>query len=146
MRQNLAMKTERRSRRAFVGYAGAAFAGVAAGPFLRSTPAAFAPGTADAQDADLIIINAKVYTVDPGAPRAEALAVKGGRFLAVGSSADMKALAGKSTQTFDAKGMTVVPGFTDCHNHAPGTTLLYEVIVGNPYDVEFVTIRSIVEK
>jgi predicted amidohydrolase YtcJ len=42
--------------------------------------------------------------------------------------------------------MTVVPGFIDCHNHAPGTTLLYEVLVGNPYEVEFVTIDSIVDK
>src|SRR6185312_8519412 len=36
--------------------------------------------------------------------------------------------------------------FIDCHNHAPGTTLLYDVLVGNPYEVEFVTIDSIVEK
>jgi predicted amidohydrolase YtcJ len=42
--------------------------------------------------------------------------------------------------------MTVVPGFIDCHNHAPGETLLYEVLVGNPYVVELVTISSIVEK
>jgi predicted amidohydrolase YtcJ len=42
--------------------------------------------------------------------------------------------------------MTIVPGFIDCHNHAPGNTLLYEVIVGNPYVVEFVTIASIVDK
>jgi predicted amidohydrolase YtcJ len=42
--------------------------------------------------------------------------------------------------------MTVVPGFIDCHNHAPGNTLLYEVIVGNPFEVEYVTIKSIVEK
>src|SRR5215469_4262176 len=42
--------------------------------------------------------------------------------------------------------MAIVPGFIDCHNHAPGTTLLYDVIVGNPYVVEFVTISSIVEK
>ena len=42
--------------------------------------------------------------------------------------------------------MTIVPGFIDCHNHAPGDTLLYEVIVGNPFEVEFVTIRSIVDK
>ena len=107
---------------------------------------AAAAAVADAQDADLVVINAKVYTVDARMPRAEAFAVKGGRFVAVGSTADIKALAGKSTQTFDAKGMTVVPGFCDCHNHAPGTTLLYDVIVGNPYEVEFVTITSIVEK
>ena len=42
--------------------------------------------------------------------------------------------------------MTVVPGFTDCHNHAGGDVLLYEVLVGNPFEVEFVTIDSIVDK
>jgi predicted amidohydrolase YtcJ len=42
--------------------------------------------------------------------------------------------------------MTVVPGFIDCHNHAGGDILLYEVLVGNPYDVEFVTIASIIGK
>jgi hypothetical protein len=99
-----------------------------------------------ARDADLVVFNAKVYTVDPQSPRAEAFAVKNGRFIAVGNSADIKALAGKSTQTLDAQQMTVVPGFIDCHNHAPGNTLLYEVLVGNPYEVEFVTIDSIVDK
>jgi hypothetical protein len=42
--------------------------------------------------------------------------------------------------------MTIVPGFIDCHNHAPGEMLLYEVVVGNPYEVEFVSIASIIEK
>ncbi|MEO8006861.1 MAG: amidohydrolase, partial [Betaproteobacteria bacterium] len=40
----------------------------------------------------------------------------------------------------------VVPGFIDCHNHAVGEVLLFEVLVGNPFDVEFVTIASIVDK
>src|SRR5260370_4345421 len=111
------MSTHRHSRREFVGLTGAGLAGVAAAPWLRATPAALAPG-ADGPEPDLIVVNAKVYTVDAAMPRAEAFAVKAGRFLAVGSSADMKALAGKSTQTYDAKGMTVVPGFCDCHNHA----------------------------
>jgi predicted amidohydrolase YtcJ len=100
----------------------------------------------DAPEPDLLIFNAKVYTVDPSMPKAEAFAVKAGRFTAVGSTADMKALAGKRTQTYDAKQMTVVPGFIDCHNHATGSVLLYEVLVGNPFVVEFVTIDSIVEK
>jgi predicted amidohydrolase YtcJ len=126
---------------------GAGLAVVAAAPWMTKGPAVLAAGLdADAQDADLVVTNAKVYTVDSAVPRAEAFAVKGNRFLAVGSTAEMKALAGKNSQTYDAKGMTIVPGFTDCHNHAPGATLLYEVIVGNPYEVEFVTIRSIVEK
>ncbi len=42
--------------------------------------------------------------------------------------------------------MTVVPGFIDCHNHAGGETLLNEVLVGNPFEVEFVSIRSIIGK
>ena len=80
------------------------------------------------------------------APKAEAFAVKGGRFVAVGSYAEVKPLIGKGTQTFDAKQMTVVPGFIDCHNHAGGDILLYDVIVGNPFEVEFVTIASIIDK
>jgi predicted amidohydrolase YtcJ len=97
-------------------------------------------------DPDLVVYNAKVYTVDSARPRAEAFAIAGSRFIAVGSVTDMRALAGKRTRTFDARGMTIVPGFIDTHNHADGTTLLYDVLVGNPFEVEFVTIRSIVEK
>jgi predicted amidohydrolase YtcJ len=142
-----AMTKSHHSRRELLGLTGIGLAWFAATPFITRGRAVLASGfDADAQDADLIVTNAKVYTVDSATPRAEAFAVKANRFLAVGSTAEMKALAGKSTQTYDAKGMTIVPGFTDCHNHAPGATLLYEVIVGNPYEVEFVTIRSIVEK
>ncbi|MEP6783877.1 MAG: amidohydrolase, partial [Acidobacteriota bacterium] len=103
-------------------------------------------GIAAGPDPDLIVVNAKVYTMDTRAPRAEAFAVKAGTFTAVGSSSDIRNLAGKNTQTFDAKGMTVVPGFIDCHNHAGGETLLNEVLVGNPFEVEFVSIRSIIGK
>src|SRR4029077_2536286 len=97
-------------------------------------------------DADLVVFNAKVYTIDSRLPRAEAFAAKGGRFVAVGNTADIKGLIGKNTQQFDARQMTVVPGFTDTHNHAGGDTLLYEVLVGNPFEVEFVTINSIIDK
>ena len=100
----------------------------------------------ETQDPDLVVFNAKVYTVDAAAPKVEAFAVKGGRFTALGTTSEMKALARKSTKTIDAKQMTIVPGFIDCHNHAPGNVLMYEVIVGNPYVVEFVTIDSIIEK
>jgi predicted amidohydrolase YtcJ len=137
------MKT--RSRREFVGLTGAGLAGLAGAPWL-DRPAGAAQAAADTPDVDLVVFNAKVYTVDAGVPRAEAFAVKAGRFVAVGTSQQMRALAGKNTQTFDARQMTVVPGFIDCHNHAPGDVLLYNVIVGNPFEVEFVTIRSIVDK
>src|SRR6266849_5820827 len=134
------MMNHRSSRREFMNLTGAGIAALVGGAW---------PGTAAAdegQDADLVVLNAKVYTVDSRAPRAEAFAVAAGRFVAVGSTQDIKAFIGKGTQTFDAKQMTIVPGFIDCHNHAPGEVLLYEVLVGNPYVVEFVTIDSIVEK
>jgi predicted amidohydrolase YtcJ len=130
------------SRRDFMGLSGAGIAGLIAG-------APWPGGAAElgsAQEPDLVVFNAKVYTVDPLVPRAQAFAVKAGRFVAVGSSDDIKSLIGKRTQAFDAGQMTVVPGFIDAHNHAPGAILLYEVLVGNPYEVEFVTIASIVDK
>jgi predicted amidohydrolase YtcJ len=96
--------------------------------------------------ADLIVVNARVITVDPRQPRAEAFAIKNGRFLAVGSSADIRNMIRTGVATWDAKGAAVVPGFIDTHNHAPGATLLYEVLVGNPFEVEFVTIDSIIQK
>jgi predicted amidohydrolase YtcJ len=130
----------RNSRREFMHLAGAGIAALAGGAWPQAAEAA------DGPDADLVVFNAKVYTVDSRAPKAEAFAVKAGRFSALGSSAEMKALIGKGTQQFDAKQMTIVPGFIDCHNHAPGDTLLYDVLVGNPYVVEFVTIDSIVDK
>ncbi len=133
------MTNHRRNRRTFLGLAGAGLAGLVGEP----RPSIAAP--ADAQDPDLVVFNAKIYTVDARAPKAEALAVKSGRFTAIGST-EIRAVAGKTTQTFDARQMTIVPGFIDCHNHAPGNTLLYEVLVGNPYVVEFVSIASIVEK
>src|SRR5262252_10627853 len=131
-----------RSRREFMGLvAGGGSTVLTCTPWLGR--AAFA---VESSDPDLVIFNAKVYTVDPLTPRAEAFAVKAGRFVAVGSSEEIKSLAARRTQTYDAQQMTIVPGFIDAHNHAPGAILLYEVLVGNPYDVEFVTIESIVEK
>ncbi|MEP6643249.1 MAG: amidohydrolase [Acidobacteriaceae bacterium] len=134
------MTNDRHSRRKFLGLSGAGIAALAGGPWLGATAAA------KAQGADLVVFNAKIHTVDPQATIAEALAVKAGHFAAVGSNSDIKGLIGQGTETFDARQMTIVPGFIDCHNHAPGNTLLYEVLVGNPYVVEFVTISSILEK
>jgi len=138
--------TERRTRREFLGLAAAGAAGMLTKPsFSDAQPFTAAP-FALAADPDIIVVNAKVYTMDPAMPRAEAFSISGGRIVAVGTSSEMRSLARKGTQTVDADQMTIVPGFTDCHNHAGGTTLLYEVLVGNPFEVEFVTIASIVEK
>jgi predicted amidohydrolase YtcJ len=67
--------------------------------------------------AELIVTNAKVLTMDDGAPRAEAVAVAGGKILAVGSVADIAVLAGPATRVIDAKGRTLLPGFVESHLH-----------------------------
>jgi predicted amidohydrolase YtcJ len=141
----------RATRREFINVTGGALAALVGAPSLAfSAPpiaqAATQAGTAGGRDPDVIVVNAVVYTMDSRAPRAEAFAVSNGRFTAVGSTIDIKGLAAKNTQTFDAKGMAVVPGFIDCHNHAGGEVLLNEVLVGNPFEVEFVSIQSIVDK
>ena len=76
---------------------------------------------------DLIVVNARVRTMDPASPRAQAFAVKGDRFLAIGSTADVRNLATRTTPVLDAAGMTVLPGFIDCHSHPRGVNELYEV-------------------
>src|SRR5215510_2304600 len=134
------------NRRDFLGLVAAGVAGVLTRTWLGDGRAYSVARTSQSADADLVVFNAKVYTMDSALPRAEAFAIHAGRFIAVGSTAEIKGLIGKRTQTFDAKQMTIVPGFIDCHNHAGGTTLLYEVLVGNPFEVEFVTIASIIEK
>ncbi|WP_439533602.1 amidohydrolase [Polymorphobacter sp.] len=101
---------------------------------------------AEAGEADQIIHNARIYTVDDRMPTASAMAIKGAMIMAVGDYDTLRGLAGKTTRIVDAKQMTIVPGFIDCHNHPIGETLVYEVLVGNPYQVEFVTIQSIIDK
>lgn len=70
--------------------------------------------------ADLIIINAKVHTMDSSRPTAEAIAVKGNRILAVGSTKELKKLAGPNTRVIDAHKDVVLPGFNDAHVHFLG--------------------------
>src|SRR6516165_7560437 len=66
---------------------------------------------------DLVVINGVVYTIEEQKPKAEAFAVKDGRFVAVGGNAEIKALATSKTKVIDAAGMTVTPGFIDAHTH-----------------------------
>ncbi|MBL8792917.1 MAG: amidohydrolase [Planctomycetia bacterium] len=66
---------------------------------------------------ELAVVNAVVYTVDDKQPKAEAFAIRDGRFLAVGSTAEIRALATAKTKIIDAQGMTAVPGFIDAHTH-----------------------------
>src|SRR6185437_8623009 len=67
--------------------------------------------------ADLIVTNAKVYTVDKQQLRAEAVAVLGERIVAVGSASAIDAWRGPGTRVIDAGGKLVLPGFNDAHVH-----------------------------
>jgi hypothetical protein len=66
---------------------------------------------------DLILRNGQAITIDPRQPTAEAVAIAGDRILAVGSNADIDALAVAGTKKIDLGGSTVVPGFIDGHCH-----------------------------
>ncbi|MCX5907759.1 MAG: amidohydrolase, partial [Deltaproteobacteria bacterium] len=68
-------------------------------------------------DADVVLFGGKVITVDDQRPRAQGVAVKDGRFLWVGTNEEVKQAVGRGTQVRDLKGMTVVPGFIEAHNH-----------------------------
>ena len=70
-----------------------------------------------ATQADTVIVNARIYTVNPGQPWAEALAIRGDKLLAIGSVKEIEAYRGPSTKTIDAEGKLVLPGFADCHIH-----------------------------
>ena len=67
---------------------------------------------------DVVLINGKVLTVDSDDRIAEAIAIDGKRIVAVGSTADVQALAGGSTRIIDLGGRTVIPGLIDSHIHA----------------------------
>lgn len=70
---------------------------------------------------DVIVINADVYTVDDNNSRAEAFAIRDGRFAAIGSTREISSLADSDTRVIDAMGRSVVPGFIDSHAHVSGT-------------------------
>ena len=80
----------------------------------------FTPSPPPAPIADLVLINGNVYTVNERGPRAEAIAIKAGRIVFVGSNAAVKSYEGKTTRVLDLHGATVVPGMTDAHYHFIG--------------------------
>ncbi len=92
--------------------------------------ATLTPGSLAAQDGvpDLIVLNANIYTVDSARPRAQALAVKDGRFVLVGSNADVEAIAGPQTERLEAGGHTIIPGMIDAHAHLPNLGRLLRTV------------------
>ena len=113
---------------------------VALAPSAHAQPAAAAP----AQPADLILTNARVYTVDPSRPVAEAMAVRGGRVQFVGSTRGALSFRGGSTQVLDLAGRTVIPGMTDAHAHFLGLgTMLRDVSLVGTRSYEEVIARVV---
>jgi hypothetical protein len=74
-------------------------------------------GSSPAQHADLVILNARVWTVDAGRPEAEAVAIVGDRIVAVGTRNEVEKWRGSDTHVIDARGRRLVPGFEDAHVH-----------------------------
>lgn len=73
-----------------------------------------------AAEAEMVVVNAKIVTVDSASRIAEAVAIRGGRFTLVGTNEQVRSLIGRQTRVIDARGRTVVPGLIDSHVHATG--------------------------
>src|SRR5688500_2979682 len=86
-------------------------------PVILSAVLAVAAGPPPTERADLVIVNAHVWTVDDTSPEAEAVAVRGERIALVGTSEEARRLVGPGTRVVDAGGRLLLPGFQDGHTH-----------------------------
>jgi predicted amidohydrolase YtcJ len=92
-----------------------------------------------AQSVTTILVNGKILTVDPKFSTAEAVAVREGRIVAVGSSSALRKMAGKQARMIDLDGRTVIPGLIDSHMHAIRAALSFST------EVNWIGARSLVE-
>jgi predicted amidohydrolase YtcJ len=76
--------------------------------------------TAEPESAQTVFVHGNIYTMNERQPRAEAIALRGGRIVFAGSNADAKKYQSAETKTVDLAGKTVVPGLTDSHCHIFG--------------------------
>lgn len=101
------------------------------------------PRRAPAAAPDLVLLNGDVFTGNPAQPHAQALAIRGERIVAVGTSSEIAALAGAQTRRIDLDGHLVVPGINDAHEHLgfvpAGDT---EVQGDSPYDPGWASLRA----
>ena len=92
-----------------------------------------------AQAPDTVLLNGKVVTLDARSTTQEAIAVRDGRIIAVGTTADIRKLAGPATRVIDARGRTVIPGLIDSHLHAIRAALSFST------EVNWIGARSLEE-
>ena len=92
--------------------------------------------------ADRVFVNGRIWTGEPGKPLAEALAVRGQTLLEVGTSSEIRKLAGKGTDVIDLRGRFVTPGFIDGHVHLlGGSWSLEELRLDDAFDLATVASR-----
>ncbi|HEX4273723.1 MAG TPA: amidohydrolase [Bryobacteraceae bacterium] len=102
---------------------------------MKSKPAALVTlamllaSTAASQAPDTILINGKIVTVDPQAPVRQALAIRDGHITALGSTAEIRKLAGAKSKVIDLQGRTAIPGLIDSHMHAIRAALSFSTEV-----------------
>ena len=114
---------------------------MAAGPLLQARRPMLIP-THSSQETpplsgppDLVLVNARVLTLEPEQPRAEAVAIRGQTIVAVGPGADVTQLAGPGTHTIDCQGMCMLPGFIDAHCHLLATASSLQGLACGPGSV-----------
>src|SRR5476651_215028 len=73
-----------------------------------------------AQPADLVLRNGKIVTMNQSVPGAQAIAIRGGRIVALGSDSDIRKQIGQGTRIIDLHGMLAIPGFIEAHGHFTG--------------------------
>ena len=82
----------------------------------------------NAEPADTVALNGKIYTVNPRQPWDEAIAIRGEKILAVGREDKVRAAAGQSVEVIDLNGRVVLPGFVDPHTHMMSGSLVASVM------------------
>src|SRR5262249_9059110 len=85
--------------------------------FLQGMSSLLALPLARIEEPEIILYNGNIWTVDPAQPRAQAVAITGARFFAVGTNAEVLPLATARTRKIDLAFKTVLPGFNDAHSH-----------------------------
>jgi predicted amidohydrolase YtcJ len=81
---------------------------------------------------DLLLVNARVLTLEPGQPSAEAVAIRGGAIAAVGSGAEAASLVRPGVRTIDCRGMSLLPGLMDSHCHLLALAASWQVLDCSP--------------
>lgn len=101
--------------------------------------ALLAAGVLQAQSVTTVLLNGKILTMDSKSSAAEAVAIRDGRIISTGTSADLRKIAGKQARVIDLEGRTVIPGLIDSHMHAIRAALSFST------EVNWIGARSLAE-